>query len=237
MIDRTLTVLNLLIAGFIAGAVVCVVGVVAPWFGRPLTSADLLPVFFAVGLLISAKRLSGQVGAEFDRESVRLEGDRLRNDKAAADLEARQIAPQSNQEAPRIVVTRQVPHNTSAGVSVLELEERRPARWVRWQFFAGVLLDWAEARGGLQSGRLVGRELAFSDAGAWVRATDELARVGLAVKKVNGQATRLAGSVAEARAVIAGGRVEWTDAAEPPEIAPFPAGLRVIDGAPGLKLG
>lgn len=87
MIDRSVTTLNLLIAAFVAGAIVCAVGLVAAIFRHPLTSADLMPVFAVAALGVGAKRISQQVGMEAERERVRLEGDRLRNAKTAAEIE------------------------------------------------------------------------------------------------------------------------------------------------------
>jgi hypothetical protein len=103
MIDRSITWLNLLVSAFVAGAVVCVVGLAvslaAAWgWMRPMNTADLWPVFAAVLCLVSAKRISAQVGAEHERETVRLEAERLRNvhaELAAQERELRLAAPVS----------------------------------------------------------------------------------------------------------------------------------------------
>lgn len=98
MIDKTVTWLNLLIGGFIAGAVVCAVGLlvsVAAHFGwmRPLNSGDLLTVYLAVALFTSATRIKGQVAAEAARHVVMLEADRLALEERRARLAPAQPPP------------------------------------------------------------------------------------------------------------------------------------------------
>lgn len=138
------------------------------------------------------------------------------------------MAGQAPVAAP-VIVTRQVARNTAAGPAVIEMQEKRPARWVAWQAFAITYLDWVRLRGGATSGVLVGPEGMFAERGQWVDGTNGL-RDAKMIEKVNGRTTEIA-NVDALLARLQEGKFDWPADRDPPAHRPCPIELRAPTAA------
>lgn len=125
-----------------------------------------------------------------------------------------------------VLVTRQVAYNTPAGPSVVEMQEKRPARWVAWQNCAMAYLDWVRVRGGATSGLLVGPDAMFGERGQWVDATNGL-RDAKMIEKVNGRTTEIE-NVDALLARVREGKFDWPVDRDPPAWRPCPIEVRPV---------
>lgn len=173
------------------------------------------------------------LGSETQKASVSVRLDQARawaSELANREREARLDAPAPAPAAVPVLVTRQAAYNTPGGASVIEMQEKRPARWVAWQALALGYLDWVRLRGGATSGLLVGPEAMFGERGQWVDATNGLRDAGM-IEKVNGRSTEIP-SVDALLARVREGKFEWPADREPPAWRPCPVEVRAVSATP-----
>lgn len=125
--------------------------------------------------------------------------------------------------APRPAVTysRLVSGTVMGKPSSFELPEMKTARWAAWNDTALEVVAWYRHTGSLIYGAMAGRDKAFIENKDAQAVYTEMARVGL-VNLVNGKTTTWADSLPSILRVLRSGRLEWTEAADPPAIRPAP---------------